>query len=481
MAKDMDRGILPINQVSVMPYFFGGLHGIIITVNDMFTRILTASLVLTALVFGQAAKLKEIKPGMNFFKKDQDIQMGKEYAQQIEQQYDVLAPGPLTDYINFLGQKIAQQPQAGGFPYVFKVVNDPTINAFALPGGPVFINSGILLNAENEGQLMGVVAHEVSHIALRHSTNQVSRSMLIQLPAMLAGAYGQAKGGLTGMLAQIGVGLGANGLLMKFSRGAEQQADLLGARMMAQVGYNPIEMARFFETLEAKSGRGKSGPDFFSSHPNPGNRSKYVSEEVTLLPQRDFKADTGRFEKMKLLAKNLPEPKKKAGAVPNQPEKNQDGSRTWTGENFQVSYPGEWLGLGEPKSPTVTIAPREVIKQEGNNVQIGLGVVIAHYEDEDGRFDFKADTQKLIQQVMQQNPTMGRTMPPINQHQINGRNVYVAKLTSKSSLDGGNEIDTIVTMEHRGTMLYMVFIAPERQMQQVQRDFDAILNSLRLD
>jgi hypothetical protein len=450
----------------------------------MSKRILLYTLILTAQLFGQAAKLKEIKPGMNFFKKDQDVQMGREYSQQIEQQFDVIQSGPLVDYINSLGQKIAAQPQAGGFPYVFKVVNDPGINAFALPGGPVYINSGIILNAQNEGQVMGVVAHEISHIALRHSTNQVSKSYMIQLPAMIAGVYGQTKGGLTGMLSQMGVGLAANGLLMKFSRGAEQQADLLGARMMAQAGYNPIEMARFFETLEAKSGGKSGGADFFSSHPNPGNRVKYVSEEVTLLPQRQFNADTGKFQKMQQLAKNLPAPKKKtpaAGEIPNQPPQNSDGSRTWAGADFTINYPGGWLGLGEPKGPTVTIAPKEGIKQEANGaVQIGLGVIVAKYEDDDGRFDFKADTQKLIAQVIQQNPTMGKAQPQINQNQVNGRNVYVTRLVSKSPLDGGNEIDTVVTIEHRGGMLYMVFIAPERQMQNAQGDFDNILNSLKL-
>jgi hypothetical protein len=450
----------------------------------MYTRILISTVVAATLLFGQAKKLKEIKPGMNFFKKDQDIQMGREYAKEIEQQYEVLPPGQLSDYISSLGQKIAAQPQANGFPFVYKVVNDPTINAFALPGGPIYINSGILLNAENEGQLVGVIAHETSHVALRHSTNQVSKSYIIQIPAMLAGMYGQSKGGLTGMLAQMGVGLGANGLLMKFSRGAEEQADLLGARMMAQVGYNPIEMARFFETLEAKSGGKSGGMDFFSSHPNPGNRSKYVSEEITLLPQRNFNADTGKFQKMKQLAKNLPAPKKKPGQVTGegapQPPQNSDGSRTWTGEGFKISYPGAWLGMGQANSPTVTIAPKEGVKQDANGVQIGLGVIVARYEDDDGRHDFKADTQKLIQQIIQQNPTMGKTQPQINQNQVNGRNVYVTRLTSKSALDGGNEIDTVVTMEHKGGMMYLVFIAPEREMQKVQNDFDNILNSLTL-
>ena len=439
-------------------------------------------LLLAVTLLAQNAKLKEIKPGWNLFSKENDIQMGREYAKQVEQENDLVPLGPLTDYINELGQKVAGQPQANGFPYTFRVVNDPNINAFALPGGPVFINSGILLNAENEAQLMGVIAHECSHVALRHSTNQLTKSNAIQIPAMIAGMYGQSKGGITGILTQMGVGLAANGVIMKFSRGAEQQADLLGARMMSQMGYNPIEMARFFETLEAKTGASKSGANFFASHPNPGNRVKYVSEEVTLLPRREYGTDTTKFPQMKQLAKSLPAPKKKLPVQPaGQPPANPDGTKTWSGAGFQISYPGPWLALGEPSGPAVTIAPREGIKQESNgSTQIGLGVIVSRYEDDDGKFDFKQDTQKLIQQIMQQNASMGRTQPQINQHQVNGRNVYVTRLVSKSPLDGGNEIDTVVTMEHRGGMLYVVFIAPEREMSNAQRDFDNILNSLTL-
>jgi hypothetical protein len=446
-------------------------------------RILTAIALCGALLWGQNGKLREIKPGMNFFKKEQDVQMGREYAQQIEQQVDVIQRGPLTDYIHMLGQKIVEQKEAGGFPYVFKVVNDPTINAFALPGGPVYIHTGILLNAENEGQLMGVIAHEVAHIALRHSTNQVSKSYLIQLPAMLAGMYGQQRGGITGMLAQLGVGLGANGVLMKFSRSAEQQADLLGARMMANAGYNPIEMARFFETLEAQAG-GKSGPSFFSSHPNPGNRVKYVSEEITLLPRRDYNANSGRFPQMKALAKALPAPKRRMGQEPsaaNQPAQNQDGTRTWKGEKFTINYPGAWTGFGEAGAQSVTLAPKEgLVQDDKGRVQIGLGVVVAEFDEINPRASFRDNTLSLIQQIQQQNPSMSRNQPQLNQHQVNGRDVLVARLTSKSPLDNGNEIDTLVTMEHKGELIYLVFIAPERQMQNVQRDFDAILSSLKL-
>lgn len=450
-----------------------------------FTRTFFAILLTVTLLPAQNAKLKEIKPGWNLFSKDQDIQMGKEYSQQIEQQVEVLPPGPLTSYINELGQKIATQSPANAFQFQFKVVNDPTINAFALPGGFVYINTGILLNANNEAEVVGVIAHECSHVALRHSTNSITKSYALQIPAMALGMYAQSRGGITGMLGQLGVGLAANGALMSFSRAHEQQADLLGARMMHQAGYNPIEMANFFEVLEQKMGKSGKGAQFFSSHPNPGNRVKYVSEEATLLPRRDYTTGTGKFEQMKTLAKALPAPKAKPQAAPgaNAPQgpTNSDGTRSYTGDKFKVSFPGDWTAYGAANAPSVTIAPQSGVKQGANGqAAIGLGVIIAHYEDDDGKLDHKSDTEKLVDQIMQQNPSMGKTRPAVNQNQINGRQVYVARLTSQSPLDNSTEVDTIVTMIHQNRLIYCVFIAPEKQLPNLQSTFEQILGSLTL-
>jgi hypothetical protein len=304
---------------------------------------------------------------------------------------------------------------------------------------------------------------------------------------MIAGLYGETRGGITGMLTQLGVGLGANGVMMKFSRNAETQADLLGTRMMHQIGYNPIEMARFFEKLEAMGGKG--GPEFFSSHPNPGNRVKNVSDEITRLPARQYNASTGRFAQMKQMAQGLPAPKKKPaagtganGQVPNQPPPNGDGSRTWNGDGFQISYPEAWTAFGEPNTFAVTLAPRDgVVQGRDNSTQIARGVVISHYETESQRFNFRAETEKLIQEIMRQNPSMGNQRPQISSNRAAGRNVFVTRLTSQSAVDGSTEIDTVVTFEHRGGLLYAVFICPEREMNNFQPTFDRMMNSFRIN
>ena len=257
------------------------------------------------------AQLHQFKPGFNLFSKDQDIQLGKEAAAEVEKQMQVIPDRELNAYINSIGSKLAAQPQADKYAYAFKVVNEPTINAFALPGGPAFVHTGLITAVDNESQLAGVLAHEISHVALRHGTNQASKANLIQLPAALAGQM-TAKGSILGQLSQIGIGLGANSVLLKFSRGAESQADLLGAQIAAQAGYNPIEMARFFEKLEAEGG--SRSPQFFSDHPNPGNRMQAIEKEIQSMPPRSYSADTGRLPRMKAIVAKLPLPKKKTSA-----------------------------------------------------------------------------------------------------------------------------------------------------------------------
>src|SRR5438034_8776504 len=203
----------------------------------------------------------------------------------------------LTGYVNRVGKRLANSPEArdSGYPFTFEVVADPSINAFALPGGPMFINTGLLKAVDNEAELAGVMGHEMSHVILRHGTNQASKAQAIQLPLMLGSRV--AGGSMLGRLGQLGIGLGANSVLLKFSRTAESQADLMGSHLMAESGYNPMAMARFFEKLNSQGG--SRTLEFLSDHPNPGNRERAIEEEADRLPQRNYSFQTGAFDRMK--------------------------------------------------------------------------------------------------------------------------------------------------------------------------------------
>ena len=248
-----------------------------------------------------AAQSKKLRPGFNLFSKEQDVQLGKESAAEVEKKMKVVDNPELQAYIGTVGKKLTSSSDAGEFPYSFKVVVDKSINAFALPGGPMYIHTGLLAAADNESQMAGVMAHEVSHVALRHGTNQASKQQMLQLPAMLVG-QASGSGGLLGTLSQLGINLGANSVLLKFSRSAETEADLLGTRLMHNAGYNPGELANFFRKLETEGGnQNKLVEMFMASHPNPGNRVQAVQKEAKSLPTRTYNGETGQFRSMQAL------------------------------------------------------------------------------------------------------------------------------------------------------------------------------------
>jgi len=277
-------------------------------------KIVTTCALLVALAWAQGPT--KFRPGFNLFSKEQDVQVGQESAAQVRKQMTMLKDPFLNQYVNSIGKRLANAPEArdSGFPFTFEVVADPSINAFALPGGPMFINSGLLKAVDNEAQLAGVMGHEMSHVILRHGTNQASKSQMIQLPALLGSQV--AGGSMMGQLAQLGIGLGANSVLLKFSRGAESQADLLGSHLMAESGYDPVQMAKFFQKLEADGGA--RGPQFFSDHPNPGNRQAAIQNEVAKMPQRNYNYQTGQFARMKQVASAIKEPPAKQPAQQQQ-------------------------------------------------------------------------------------------------------------------------------------------------------------------
>ncbi len=441
-----------------------------------------ALVLLAAAALPAPGQLSTFKPGFNLFSKDQDIQLGKEAAGEIEKQVEIVNNKELSAYINSIGQKLAAQPQADKYPYTFKVVNDPSINAFALPGGPTYINTGLIAAADNEAQIAGVMAHEIMHVALRHGTNQVSRANLIQLPLMLAGgAVGSES--ILGKLTQLGIGLGANSLLLSFSRTAETQADLMGAQMAAQAGYDPIAIARFFEKLEAEGG--SRVPQFFSSHPNPGNRTKAIEEEIRNMPKRSYNADTGRLAHMKAIIARLPPPRKQPGRAGGSASLSIPDSRPsarmeqYQGRDFSLSYPDNWKPSPSQNAQGVTIAPPSGVQESAQGTAIGYGAIINVYRPKDPKGSLWQATDEFIAQLRASDPKLraGREMP--REVRAGGKSAILSTLNSESIFRGQTEVDLVITLAHPDGMMYVVLVAPEGEAQYANRAFDQMLQSLR--
>lgn len=250
----------------------------------------------------------ELKPGWNMFSPQQDVEVGQQVAADAERQLPMLNDSRVDDYINTLGRRLAANAPGEKYPYRFKVVNDRSINAFALPGGPIFINRGVIESADNESQLAGVLAHEISHVALRHGTNQASKASAAQLPlAILGGMLGSDT--TAGVLTQLGASFTVSSILLKYSRTAETQADTLGTQILYDSGYDARAMAQFFEKIQALDQDGQP-VEFFSNHPNPGNRIQRVGQEIDNLggTRRLRQADSREFDRIKQRVQSLPAP-----------------------------------------------------------------------------------------------------------------------------------------------------------------------------
>jgi hypothetical protein len=425
------------------------------------------------------------KPGMNFFSKQQDIQLGQEAAQQVRQQYQVVNNPFLQDYVKRIGERLAgtSPARASEFPFNFTVLNDPGVNAFALPGGPMFIFTGLMKAADTEGQLAGVMAHEMAHVILRHGTHQASKANLIQLPVMLAGAV-LGQGSLLGTLTN----LGANGFLLKFSRDSEREADALGSHLMAEAGYNPLDMASFFNKLAQQGGRDSAIAEFLSSHPNPGNREKAIQEEARALGRRDYGFQTGQFQRAKTEVASVPQARPRTPAVGSadrsaggggSPMPQSGGWQTLQAQGFTISYPGNWQVFGDRGSSMVTIAPREGIAQASNgNAHVGFGAIVSYFAPENQRTNLRSATSELLHHMHAQNPGMQVTSNEPRRVRIGGQEGLVTMMAGRSPF-GGDETDALVTVLRPEGLFYMVFVAPERDFAQAEGAFQQMMSSIR--
>lgn len=455
------------------------------------------ALFLVCAVLALAASQKKLpKPGWNMFSKQQDVELGKEYAQQVEKQMKVVPDKDLTDYVNRVGMRLVRQGQLDDYPYSFKVVQEDSINAFALPGGPMFIHTGLIKAAENEAQLAGVLAHELAHVVLRHGTHQATKSQFVQLGALLVSGAASRGGGLTGALAQLGIGLGANSYLLSFSRGMESEADLLGAYTMAKAGYNPIELARFFEKLEAQGGSSQNSlvARFLSDHPSPGNRIQAIESQLPYMPRGPFNAQAGDLKQAQLAVGRLA-PIKKSGtaqgpgnSTPSAPQASAPApSSTVRMPNIEVSgrmkayqsgevsfsYPAEWdVGKGSDQSL--------IISDEKGRIgeAVGYGIILSELPASSGRVQLQADTDAYLKSLVGSSAGM-RTETGSTSLTIGGAPALMTRLSSDSPFQGQRETDIVFTIDRGTNMMVLICVSPTAQLQTLEPSFKKLSQSVR--
>ncbi len=424
--------------------------------------------------------------GFNMFSAQEEVQAGQQSAAQVARQLPVLPDSdPVSVYVQRLGQQLAAHAPGEKWPYSFHVVNQKEINAFALPGGPVFVNVGTIQAADNEAELAGVMAHEISHVVQRHGTRAASKQMAAQLPlAILGGVMGQ---GALSQMAQMGLSFGVGSYFLKNSRKAESEADLLGTDIMYDTGFNPRAMAEFFSKIQEQGGA--RGPQFFSDHPDPGNRAQAVAREVGTLPRKsNYRSDSPQFREIKqrvagmnpLTAQQIAArqaPALNASSVKVQPSTS---LRNFSHRDFAISYPENWQVYGDQNS-SVTIAPQSGVSQNA----VAYGVMINTYQPEDANVSLDQAMRDLLASLRQSNPDL-REIGHDENIRVNGVAGKSVDLIGNSPLrdQSGHSVQErdwlVAVMRQDGSLLYIVSIAPDKDFEGLRPTFEQMLKSLQL-
>jgi Zn-dependent protease with chaperone function len=462
----------------------------------MIMKLMSRLLVVITLAATTVAAQTKVTPPKNKYTPQQDVQIGREAASEVRQQYPLISDAQIRNYLERLGDRLVDAAPAElnnpVFEYSFTPVNLKDINAFALPGGPMFVNRGMIEAAHGEGEVAGVMAHELAHVLLRHGTANATKQQGFQIGAIAGAIAGAVIGGGLGEIISQGSQFGLGTWLMKYSREYEKQADLLGAQIMARAGYDPRDLARMFETIQKQGGG--SPPQWLSSHPNPGNRTQYINAEAQQLRIGPRPSDNG-FQQARSRFASLPPARtmadiERAGGAGNgegipasvgrvgQPVPPPSGQyRTVQGgELFQVQVPSNWQAV--PSNSSVKYVPQNGYGEYRGQVTLTHGVELGVARASSR--DLNEATQTLIQGFINGNEGMqlaGRQQ----QGRLANRTAIRTPLIGRSALGGGERVDVYTTMLRDGNLFYYLSVVPEREEGNDTQTFDRVAQSIRLN
>ena len=440
-----------------------------------------------------------ISLGKNKYSVQDDVKLGRDAAKQAEQQMPILNDGQAQQYVERVGERlvaaIPRQFQQPAFNYTFKVVNARDINAFALPGGPMFVNRGMIEAAKNEGEMAGVMAHEISHVALRHATAQQTKlnSPLNQILGIGAVLGGAVLGGQAG--AQAGQVFAA-GYFLRYSREYETQADILGSQIMAAAGYDPRDLANMFQTI-AQQGGGRT-PEWLSSHPDPGNRYQKINQEAAMLNvspnpikvTRDFSRIKERFAGMPR-AQSMEEIAKNPANNGGQGDQGGQGgsnpmtggrytnrvafpstrTRVYNGGGISVNVPDNWREFAQND---LTFAPEGAYGDQG----ITHGVMIGVYKSQNT--GLLTNSQNYVAQMLDSNQYLTQQRN-FTRTTVASRQAYTTTLSGLSPVTNRNETVTIFAVQLRsGDLLYIAAVSPEAETYRYNNVFRNMIGSIRI-
>lgn len=454
-----------------------------------------AILLAVAVLTAQGVAQTKVTAPKNKFPVSEDVKLGKDAAAEVRKTMPLLTEPTVARYLSGLGSRLvaAVPPEfrVQEFTYTFEVVNQVDINAFALPGGAMFVNRGMLEKVANEGGVVGVMAHEISHVLLRHGTAQVTKAQRFQIGAIAGQVIGAVVGGTTGGLIAQGSQFGLGTYFLKFSREYEKQADLLGAQLMARAGWDPKEMAEVFKAIEQEGGG--AGPQWMSDHPNPGNRYEYILQEAKALKvsgggaTTDFQAVRAKLAAMApgYTAAQIAQMQKTGAQQPAAapapartvvvpPPASQ--TRAFAVDGVRLAVPANWAQQTQMSSPTW--APQGAVATVGSGAAFTHGVQFGWVKA--GSTALDRETAAFIKGLSADNPQVrwsGRSAATT----VSGSAALSSTLSNISEVTGAAETLTLTTtLTGDGRLFFLIGVAPEADMPNYAAPIDRVRQSLQL-
>ena len=430
----------------------------------------------------------------NSYTPAQDVELGRQAAADARKTLPLMRDDNVTSFVQDTGRRlvaaIPPELRHPEFQYTFEVVNVKEINAFALPGGPMFVNRGMIEAAHTDGEVAGVMAHELSHVLLRHGTAQASKATKYEVGQVAGAVLGAIIGGGWGQVISQGTQFGLGTAFLRFSREYERQADIEGAQVMARAGYDANDMANMFKTIQKQGGSG--GPQWLSDHPDPGDRSAYIAREAQALRVASPIRTTPEFTQVQNHLKQLsPAPTTEqatkaaartgnAGSGRGAPTGRVDppsGSfQTYTeGNMFRITVPSNWREL--PGASAVTFAPEGAYGDANGQSMFTHGVEVGSARNE--THDLQTATNELIASLAQGNPGLSR---PSRYDRVNvgGRQGLRAVMSNTSATGQPENIVAFTSQLRDGSLFYAVAVAPRDDFQAYRRVFDRVISSIQL-
>lgn len=456
-------------------------------------------------------------PGNPRMTREQQEQLGLKTAAQVYQQMPVLPDAsPETKYIQALGKRLAATiPPEHSWPFQFHTIAEKDINAFALPGGPMFVNVGTIRAADNEAELAGVMAHEMGHVYMQHTAKQQEKQSVLGGIADIVGAIAGGMGGAWGGLAQSGIQFGAGTLLLSYSREDEAQADAVGTIILWKAGFDPIGLADFFEKIEAQ---GSTGPQFLSDHPNPGNRREAIKKEIKNWPPKTYLGNSTQFAAVRKDAESVrvytaqeisdgaktgqwaamnqrngavfpgaagaaPAGASGGTSVPPAAITDVQPSSVFVGANLgtlTINRPENWPVMQGQRSDSATIAPSAGV----SGGAVACGVVIQSVAEPSPN----ASLDQLIASVVKtleggdKNMKQDGGVQSVTVNGISGASVYLQTISPMAGPDGKpqRERDRLVTVPRGGgKAIALIFVAPLASFEQMKPTFEKMLYSVQ--